>query len=85
MVAVQILASGRGADTYISRNLWFLTAKGDISLQFHHIEGKNNILADLLSRFGQIYNPIALLYKELNDSPLWINPQIVDLLLDESI
>jgi hypothetical protein len=55
MVAVQILASGRGADTYIntiSRNLWLLTAKGDISLQFHHIEGKKNILADLLSRFG---------------------------------
>jgi hypothetical protein len=88
MVAVQILASGRGADTYIntiSRNLWLLTAKGDISLQFHHIEGKKNILADLLSRFGQIYNPIAVLYKELNDSPVWINPQIADLLLDESI
>jgi hypothetical protein len=62
-----------------------VTARGDISLQFHHIEGKKNILADLLSRFNQMHNPIATLYRELNNGPVWIKPHIADLYLDESI
>ena len=35
----------------ISRNIFMICAENDISLNFKHIEGKKNVIADLLSRW----------------------------------
>ena len=52
MAVVQICSNGYTRDmtlaTYV-RTLWLLTAKYDIELVVTHIEGKNNVIADMLS------------------------------------
>ena len=36
----------------IARNIWLLTAEKDIYLQVMHLPDKDNVIADLLSRWG---------------------------------
>ena len=73
MVVVQICSNGYTRDmtlaTYV-RNLWLLTAKYDIELVVTHIEGKNNVFADMLSRWsGSDNNHSAL--KQYVKNPKW--------------
>ena len=51
---VSILNTGKGQDSLllaIARNVWLCAANSDIDLTLVHIPGKNNIIADLLSRW----------------------------------
>jgi hypothetical protein len=53
MVAVSILTSARGSDSFlqsVARNMWLFEASIDCSIQFKHISGTSNGIADLLSR-----------------------------------
>ena len=53
MAIVQVVGSGKTKDPYLAaclRNLWLLTATYDIELVIEHIQGKKNVVADLLSR-----------------------------------
>ena len=55
MALVQILNAGRARDPILvsaARNLW------PINLIITHIPGKNNTLADLLSRLSNIRDPV---------------------------
>jgi hypothetical protein len=56
----------------IARNIWLLAASHDIRLQFEHIPGEQNCVADLLSRWQGIHNPLSKLYKYLNNQPVWV-------------
>jgi hypothetical protein len=52
----------RGSDATlqaIAHNIWLLAAVFDMRLQFEHIAGKNNGVADLLSRWSVVHNPVA--------------------------
>ena len=54
MAGVNICNSGYTRDQYLAsiiRNIWLLTSEYDICLKVVHIAGKQNIIADLLSRW----------------------------------
>ena len=53
---VEVLKSGRMKDPYLSacaRNIWYCAATHGIDAWYVHIQGKENRVADLLSRFGR--------------------------------
>ena len=73
MAVVNICRSGYTRDRELAgyiRNIWLLTAKHDIQLIVVHIDGKKNVIADLLSRWGSGGNNMNRLH-ELVDSPVW--------------
>jgi hypothetical protein len=73
--AVNLLNSGRGSDPLlhsIARNLWLLSAKLDCDLQFAHIRGSDNKVADLFSRWDDHPSPTASLFQLLNQVPIWM-------------
>jgi hypothetical protein len=74
-VSVSILNSGRGRDQIlqsIARNIWLTQAGLDCNLQFSHIKGKFNVVADLLSRWHSSHNPTSSLFYNLNALPIWV-------------
>jgi hypothetical protein len=88
MVATNILNSGRGVDpilNLISRNIWLFLASCDCDVQFAHIKGKNNTVADMLSRWGAYSNPHAHLFYLLNNIPVWLIPSSDCLFLNNAI
>ena len=53
MSVVQVVGSGKTRDKFLAlciRNIWLLAAYHDIDLEVKHIVGKNNVVADALSR-----------------------------------
>jgi hypothetical protein len=83
--AVAILNTSMGADSVlqvIARNVKLLSAMWDIRLIFEHIPGRDNNIADLLSRWHSHSNPTASLHKYLNAQPVWSKVQPNNLLLD---
>jgi hypothetical protein len=61
-VAVSILQSGRGSDPVlhtISRNIWLLQAALECDLDFRHIPGRHNKVADLLFTLGRASRAVA--------------------------
>jgi hypothetical protein len=72
-VAINILNSGRGVDPIlqiIARNIWLFSSQWDCDIQFTHIKGTNNIVADMLSRWESYFNPHSHLFQLLNNLPL---------------
>jgi hypothetical protein len=55
----------------ISRNLWVTGAQLDCDIEFAHIKGVDNGVADLLSRWEGQGNPISKLFFQLNTIPVW--------------
>ena len=78
---VSVLQSGRARDPFLgacARNVWYLAALNDIDLQYAHINGRDNRVADLLSRWqGSLQNVHEL--KSLIHNPIWF-PTHVDML-----
>ena len=61
---VQVLSSGKTRDltlAAIARNIQFQVALYDIDLKVRHIPGKANIIADLLSRWALVSQPLKKL------------------------
>ena len=51
---VSVLKSGRTRDPYLgacARNVWYVAATSDIDLQYTHVRGVDNKVADALSRW----------------------------------
>jgi hypothetical protein len=83
--AVSVFQTSRASDKIlqaVARNIWLLAATWDINLIVEHIPGKDNVVADLLSRWRLCANPLAKLYTVLNDAPVWWQVKANDLLLD---
>jgi hypothetical protein len=83
--AVSVFQTHRASDKIlqaIARNIWLLAAIWDIKLYIEHIPGKDNGVADLISRWRTCSNPVAKLYSALNDSPCCYKVLPNDLLLD---
>ena len=84
---VSILNTGRSSDKLLctlARNILFLCACNDIHLTVIHVLGKNNIIADTLSRWFENNMAPIILKKHLID-PCWINVNSNDLYIDWSI
>ena len=76
LAVVQVMNTHRTKDHFLSicdRNVWLLVVSYDILLQVHHVRGKDNAEADLLSRLhsGTIVDPVLL--KHLTDICTWDN------------
>jgi hypothetical protein len=87
-VATSILNSGRGVDPIlnsIARNISLFQASCDCDIQFAHIRAKNNIVADMLSRWGAYSNPHSQLFYLLSNIPVWLYPPSNSLHLNNSI
>ena len=55
MAAVMVCKTGKTRDNFLGtcyRNLWLICALFDIDLEVVHIEGKKNVIADVLSRIN---------------------------------
>ena len=53
MAVVQVLQTGKARDPFLgacARNIWMEAAKADIYIVYSHIQGRKNVVADLLSR-----------------------------------
>ena len=80
VAVVEVLASGKTKDKVLAtcaRNIWLLSSLYNITLQVDHIPGRNNTVADLLSRFK--FDKVS--YLKLNQyitHPHWI-PTHIDL------
>jgi hypothetical protein len=75
--AVAVLGNGRAHDESmqgVARNLWLWASAFDTNLQFRHIAGNENVVADMLSRWDAHVNPHATLFSLLNDNPIWAYP-----------
>ena len=72
---VQVLNSGKTRDPFLAscaRNIWYVAAKHDIKLSYRHVPGKNNGVADLLSRWQGTPVQINKLYAHIH-KPIWVN------------
>ena len=85
---VHVIATSRTKDPFLAlciRNLWLITAFYDISLQVHHIRGKNNIRADILSRLHSNKPINSSILEDLRDNYVWHNILPYHFHLDMSI
>ena len=87
MAVVQVLTTGKARDQVLAtcaRNIWLIAALNNIQFQFSHIPGKNNVLADLLSRWNLIRNPMCNL-QSLITNYVWIPTHLTLTCLNHSI
>ena len=69
-VVVSVLRSGRTRDPYpgaCARNIWYVLALADMDLQYAHVRGLDNGVADLLSRWTGSPNDISKLFSLVQD------------------
>ena len=81
---VTVLKSGKTRDAFLAasaRNIWYLTELHDIDLQFTHIRGASNQLADILSRWQGSVQQIQFLHSQVSD-PVWLQVSVDLLELD---
>ena len=68
LAVVEVLQSGKTKDSYLAtcaRNVWMLASIFNIHIDFFHISGKNNEVADLLSRWNGTINAQQKLVKHV--------------------
>lgn len=59
VAVVAVLSNGKTKDSYLgacARSIWLLTAKFNINMTVKHIAGKENVKADMLSRWFHYKN-----------------------------
>ena len=79
---VSVLRSGRARDPYLgacARNIWYVSALADMDLQYAHIRGLDNGVADLLSHWTGSPSDFSQLLSQVQD-PVWV--QVSATLLD---
>ena len=72
---VEVLNTGKTKDPFLAtcaRNVWLITAIFNIEIIVIHVPGKNNPVADLLSRWITTINPEHKLRQWMPDF-IWIN------------
>ena len=71
---VKVLNAGKARDPFLRAcacNIWYISALADIDLQYVHVLGKNNTVADLLSRW-QYSEQNVIQLKQFIDNPVWL-------------
>ena len=78
MAVVQVLTSGGSRDSILAtcaRNIWLLSAMFNMTVNFSHIAGVQNTVADLLSRWTNSHQDFVALNVHVSD-PTWMNVHI---------
>ena len=84
---VRVLTTGRTKDPYLgacARNVWLEAALLDVDLQYVHVLGKNNRVADLLSRWQcsiENINELHMLVK----NPMWASVSLQSIELNDQL
>ena len=84
---VKVLSAGKGRDPFLAacaHNAWYLVALADIHLLYVHVLGKNNRVADLLSRWQNSQANIELLHS-IVPNPIWIPTDVTLTDVDHTI
>ena len=84
---VAVLTHNKTKDAFLAacaRNVWLLAASYDLEISYVHIKGKNNAIADLLSRWVPTADNILKLQSHIPD-PLWLQVPSHFLELDNNI
>ena len=84
---VSVLKTGRTRDPYLAacgRNVWYESAMSDIDLQYTHIRGTENKVADLLLRWQGTREQISWLYSHV-EQPIWLKVSLDMLDLDPEL
>ena len=87
MAVVEVLSSGRARDSIIvtcARNVWLLAAMFNVNIIVNHIRGRDNSIADLLSRWYLTVHNTQQLH-HLVENPVWIDTHIDLTLLNHDI
>ena len=84
---VKVLNAGKARDPFLgacARNVWYLAALADTDLQYVHVLGKNNTVADLLSRW-QYSDQNMVVLRRFIENPIWLPVNISMMDLDYTI
>ena len=84
---VHVLSAGRTKDPFLgacARNVWLLAAKSDVEVSYVHVLGKNNQVADLLSRWANTADCYIRLQKFVMN-PIWLPVNITMIDIDYEI
>ena len=79
LAVVQVVKSSKTKDKFLAaciRNIWLIAASNDIEIVIEHIEGKKNVIADLLSR---LHSPIGVnntILTSLKHNYIWENVDV---------
>ena len=87
MAVMEVLSSGRARDSIMAtcaRNVWLLAAMFNVNIIVSHIRGRDNSIADLLSRWHLTVHNIQELHN-LVENPVWIDTHIDLTLLNHDI
>ena len=77
MAVVQVLQTGKARDPFLgacARNIWMEAAKADIDIVYSHIQGRKNVVADLLSRWKNTQIQHQVLCKNVRNPYGWLSP-----------
>ena len=72
---VSVLRSGKTRDPYLAacaRNIWYASTTYDIDLQYAHIRGTDNKIADVLSRWQGSPQEVQWLHSHVMN-PIWLH------------
>ena len=72
---VHVLTTGRTKDAFLAacaRNIWLVSAQSDVELSYRHVMGRDNGVADLLSRWQNTTAQHIELQSKIG-SHLWLN------------
>ena len=75
MAVVQVLQTGKVKDPFLgtcARSIWMEAAQADIDIVYSHIQGRKNVIADLLSRWKNSQVQHQFLIQKISN-PVWIN------------
>ena len=84
---VTVLRTGKTRDPFLAacaRNIWLESALSDIDLQYGHIRGVDNRVADMLSRRQGSLEQIQWLQSQVVN-PIWLNASYHLLELDPEL
>ena len=84
---VKVLSAGKARDPFLgacARNVWYIAALADIDLQYEHILGRDNTVADLLSRW-QFTQENVIQLQQFIENPVWLPVSINMMEVDYSL
>ena len=88
MAVVQVVTSSKTKDKFLatcSRNIWLLSSIFDINIVIHHIQGKENVIADCLSRLHSHNYLDKNILTHFEDNYVWDHININDFSLNLTI
>ena len=84
---VKVLNAGKARDPFFGTcvcNVWYISALADVGVQYAHILGRDNSVADLLSRWQFSEQNVAQL-QQFIQNPIWLPVNIGILEVDYSV